>query len=80
MKIKDFVYQKDTGAAQYSLVIVKETAESFEGFNIKDLSKEDKDKILEVYKAFEAGLAPFMPKYRKFLKNKIVTHITETTV
>ena len=80
MKIKDFVYQKEQSSAQYSLVIVKETTDSYEGFNIKDLSKEDKEKILEVYKTFEAGLAPFMSKYRKFLKNKIMAHITETTV
>lgn len=80
MKIKDFIYQKDTGASQYSLVVVKESLDSFEGFNIKDLSKEEQEKIQEVFKTFEAGLAPYMSKYRKFSKNKILKVITETTV
>jgi hypothetical protein len=71
-KIKVFQYLKETGERKdYELLVIKDEKETLEGISIHDLGKEDKEKVLDIYKKFEEALEPYMKHYRRFKKSHI---------
>ncbi len=74
MKIITMNYLKESeGAKEYKIIPVHDGAEFLEGFSVKDLSKEDFERIAEIYREFEEKLAPFVKRnFRRFKKSNIL--------
>ena len=71
-KIKIIQYMKESGERKdYEVLQIKDNQDSIEGISIHDLAKEEKEKVLAIYKQFEEALEPYMKHYRKFLKSRI---------
>jgi hypothetical protein len=72
-KVKTFQYLKEEGKLKdYELLVIKDMETCLEGISIHDLSKDEKQKVIDIYNKFEEELQPYMKNYRKFLKTKII--------
>lgn len=73
MNLREFNYQKEDGSRKvYTVLKVKEDSASIEGLSMRDLTEEDKAKVIAIYEEFEAKLKPYMKNWRKFLKVRMI--------